>query len=155
MLLRIAMILLLLQIGSVHASDKAEIDNVLDDLHRYAANANMKAYFSLYNEDAVFIGTDASETWTLEDFKQYASPVFSSGKGWTYTPVERQITVAKSAQTAWFVEMLHSETYGTTRGTGVLVKSEDQWKIAQYHLTIPIPNAIARDVTSTIKAIDN
>lgn len=153
MLLRFAMVLLLLQIGNVHASDNTQIDNVLNELHESAANADMNAYFSLYADDAVFIGTDASETWTLEDFKQYASPVFSSGKGWTYTPVERQITVSNSAQTAWFVEMLHSETYGTTRGTGVLVKADGKWKIAQYHLTIPIPNAIAKDVTSTIKSL--
>ncbi|MBD3585785.1 nuclear transport factor 2 family protein [Salinimonas sp. HHU 13199] len=149
------MVLLLLQIGYAYADDKTQIDNVLNELHDSAANADMNTYFSLYADDAVFIGTDASEIWSLDAFKAYAEPVFSSGKGWTYMPAKRHITVSDSAQTAWFVEMLHSETYGTTRGTGVLVKSDGRWKIAQYHLTIPIPNAIAKDVTSKIKAMEN
>ena len=41
--------------------------------------------------------------------------------------------------------------YGNCRGTGVLVKLDAGWKIAQYNLMFPIPNDIAKDVIKMIK----
>ena len=42
--------------------------------------------------------------------------------------------------------------YGTSRGTGVLVKRPDGWKVAQYALTFPIPNDLAGEMTARIRA---
>ena len=39
---------------------------------------------ALYAPDAVFIGTDAGERWTIDEFEAYAEPHFSAGRGWTY-----------------------------------------------------------------------
>src|SRR5262245_62071555 len=58
---------------------------VLDMLHAAAAKADGKLYFKLFTDDAVFIGTDATERWTIAEFKDYAMKRFETGKGWTYT----------------------------------------------------------------------
>ena len=57
-------------------------------------------------------------------------------------------------ETAWFDEMLWNEKYGTCRGTGVLVLTEQGWRIAQYHLTFPIPNELSAEFTSRIKELE-
>jgi hypothetical protein len=53
---------------------------------------------------------------------------------------------------AWFDELLDNKKLGETRGTGVLVKQNGEWKVSQYHLTIPIPNALASSVAELINA---
>jgi hypothetical protein len=77
-------------------------------------------------------------------------PYFDKGNGWTYLPKNRFITVAKSGQVAWFDEMLDSQTYGEYRGTGVLELTRSGWKISQYHLTIPLPNTLAKNIVLQI-----
>jgi hypothetical protein len=54
--------------------------------------------------------------------------------------------LSKTKKVAWFDEMLFNENYGETCGTDVLSKSDTGWKIEQYHLTIPIPNRLAKKV---------
>jgi hypothetical protein len=40
--------------------------------------------------------------------------------------------------------LLDSASYGECRGSGVLRQVGGDWKIAQYNLSIPIPNALAK-----------
>src|SRR5262245_16848788 len=61
----------------------AEVEALLDDWHNAAAQADEERYFAHLAEDAIFLGTDASEGWTKEEFRAYAHPHFASGKGWT------------------------------------------------------------------------
>ncbi|MCU7553588.1 nuclear transport factor 2 family protein [Alteromonas sp. ASW11-19] len=144
-----------LAVPVVADTNKQRIHAVLNDLHTFAADANGKSYFSLYSPNSMFIGTDASETWSKEEFQAYAQPYFSQGQGWTYTMTERTVTVAESGQVAWFVEMLHNDSLGVTRGTGVLQKSEGEWRVEQYHLTLPVPNAIIGEVAASVRAHAN
>jgi hypothetical protein len=51
---------------------------------------------------------------------------------------------------AWFDELLESPHLGTCRGSGVLVAVGGSWKITQYNLSIPIPNALADAVVKQI-----
>lgn len=132
------------------ASEISRINHVLDNLHQSASKADGKTYFSLFSENAVFIGTDPKETWKIKQFKAFALPYFEKGTGWTYHPRNRHIYFSKSGETAWFDEMLDNDKYGETRGTGVLVKTEQGWKIAQYHLTLPIPNDLTGQVVKLI-----
>ncbi|RDV24810.1 protein with SnoaL 3 domain, NTF 2 superfamily [Alteromonas aestuariivivens] len=150
--MRIITILLLILGGFAHASERERVGETLDKLHQYAAQADWHRYFDLYHPDATFIGTDASETWTIGEFKSYAKPVFNNGKGWTYEPQNRHIYFSPDGKVAWFDEMLSNASYGVTRGTGVLTLEEGAWKIRQYHLTIPIPNTLATDIAADIKA---
>jgi Mn2+/Fe2+ NRAMP family transporter len=134
----------------------AEISQVLDRLHASAAKADGDAYFALFAADAVFIGTDATERWPLAAFRAYALPLFAQGKGWRYTPRTRHVTLAQipCGCIAWFDEIVESEHYGVSRGTGVLALTQAGWKIEQYALTFPIPNDLAADMTATIKAYE-
>jgi hypothetical protein len=133
-----------------------DIGAVLDQLHLAASKADGPTYFALYTPDAVFIGTDATERWTMPQFKAYAQPYFSQGKGWTYVSRERQVTIAPvdCRCVAWFDELLDSKSYGTARGTGTLLLTPQGWRVSQYALTFPIPNDVADDVIARIKAFE-
>ena len=127
----------------------------LDALHEAASKADGATYFDLFTPDATYIGTDVSEHWSIAEFRAYAEPYFARGRGWTYTPRSRSLTLAPldCRCVVWFDEALDSQSYGTSRGTGVLVRGDDgEWRIALYALTFPIPNALARDLTARIRA---
>ncbi len=126
---------------------------VLDSLHAAASKADEPGYFGLFTEDAVFVGTDATEVWSLDAFRAYARPVFAQGRGWTYVPEPgtRRIRISSDGQVAWFYEALRNEKYGATRGSGVLVRTAAGWRVAQYVLSFPIPNDKAGDVLKLLK----
>lgn len=126
-------------------------NQTLDRFHQAAAKAQFDEYFSLFAPEGVFIGTDASERWTVEQFKAYARPHFDKGRGWTYTKVERNIAVAADGKHASFDELLDNTGLGRCRGTGVLRLIDGQWRIEQYHLTIPVPNELATEVVKRIR----
>lgn len=128
-------------------SDIDAIGRVLDGYHQAAANADWDTYFDLMSDDGVFIGTDARERWVKPEFRQYSS----GSDGWVYAPVQRNINIAPDGLTAWFDEALLSQIFGSSRGTGVLIRTAQGWKISQYHLTLPIPNGMVRAVTDQIK----
>jgi hypothetical protein len=140
---------------AVAGDDPGEaIADVLDSFHEAASKADGELYFSLFFEGGVFIGTDVTERWTVAEFRDFAEPYFSEGRGWTYTPKERHIDLSPKGETAWFDEVLWNEKYGTCRGTGVLVLADEGWRIAQYHLTFPIPNDLTVEVTARIKEFE-
>lgn len=150
--------ILLLACGPAFSGEEeraAEIEaaeTVLDALHRSASEADGARYFACFADDAVFLGTDPGERWTLEAFRAFAEPYFSAGRGWTYEVRERHVSFGPEARTAWFDEVLWNASYGTCRGTGVLVLTDGEWRIAQYSLSIPIPNELAADVVAMIEA---
>jgi phosphohistidine phosphatase SixA len=137
------------------AADRSEteaVEAVLDSLHLAASQADGEVYFSLFAEEAFFMDTATTERWSVDEFKAYAEPHFAMDRGWTYVVKERHVYVATGAATAWFDEILWNDSYGTCRGTGVLVNNDHGWRIAQYNLTIPIPNDLAADVVRRIKS---
>jgi ketosteroid isomerase-like protein len=134
-----------------HSLEVREVDAVLTAFHDAASRADGAAYFNLLSDDAIYLGTDADERWNVEEFRTFAEPYFSKGRGWTYTATTRNIIVGPEASTAWFDELLWNESYGTCRGTGVLVSTPDGWRIAQYHLTFPVPNELAEAVVAQIR----
>ena len=128
------------------------IDALIDGLHRDAHQGNFKTYFERYSSNAVFLGTDKTERWTIEEFKVYAKPAFEDGHGWTYEVIERNWE--GHGKTRWFDEILLNEKLGHCRGTGVVKLINGEWKIAHYALTMLIPNAIAADVGLQTQEID-
>lgn len=127
---------------------------VVNQWHEAAARSDFEGYFGRMTDDAVFLGTDATERWTRGEFEAFARPYFSAGRGWRYEPLERKIMIAPDGTTAWFDERLENAGLGECRGTGVVELGEDgSWRIAHYSLTIPIPNAIARDVAVQIRSL--
>jgi ketosteroid isomerase-like protein len=131
---------------------EVQVGRVLDDFHRAAAAANEEAYFALLAENAVFLGTDGSERWEKAAFRAFAHPYFVKGQGWSFTPRDRHVAFSADGRVAWFDEALDSESYGACRGSGVLERGGTTWKIAQYNLSIPIPNDLAKDFVARIRA---
>jgi ketosteroid isomerase-like protein len=137
-----------------NTKEKANINSTLDAWHKAAAEANYNAYFSLMTEDAVFIGTDATENWNKKDFQAYAKPHFDKGKAWSFTALERHIYFDKTGKTAWFDELLNTQMK-ICRGSGVLVKIGKEWKIKHYVLSMTIPNDNSNEVIKVKASIED
>ena len=146
--------ILVLVIPFIKADNQnTNVDALMDGLHRDAHEANFNDYFARYTPDAIFLGTDKTERWTIAEFKDYAEPAFADGHGWTYTVVERNWE--GNGNTRWFDEILFNEKLGHCRGTGVVKLQEGEWKIAHYALTMLVPNEIAADVGLQTQEADN
>ncbi|RZA26690.1 MAG: protein with SnoaL 3 domain, NTF 2 superfamily [Proteobacteria bacterium] len=141
-------------LAAAPSSPEKQVSEVLDSFHKSASQAQLEPYFSHFAKDGVFIGTDVTERWTVEEFRAYVAPHFSKGKGWTYIPKDRHIAFNSNSTVAWFDENLENPKYGTARGTGVLNLQNSEWKISQYHLAFPIPNDLAGSFTDIIKSFE-
>lgn len=139
--------------SNTEVSAETQVEQTLDLWHQAAANANFKAYFGLMTEDAVFVGTDATENWQNRAFREYAKPHFDKGKAWSFKALERNIYIGKNADYAWFDELLETEM-GICRGSGVLEKKDENWKIKHYVLSLTIPNQNVKEVISIKKKAD-
>ena len=144
--------LALLPAMSLADNQRAAIDALIDGLHQDAHEGNFQTYFDRYTPDAVFLGTDKSERWTIDQFKVYAEPAFDDGHGWTYSVKERNWE--GEGTTRWFDEVLLNEKLGHCRGTGVVELIDGEWKIAHYALTMLVPNEIAADVGAQTQRAD-
>lgn len=149
-------LLLLFLSLSLHAQESAKntIHKVLDAWHEAAANADFQAYFDLMAEQSVFIGTDAMENWQREAFEAFSKPYFDQGKAWAFQARERNIYFSVDGSVAWFDELLDT-WMGTCRGSGVLEKQGDSWKIRHYVLSITIPNEEVEPVIGLKKSKDS
>lgn len=137
-----------------NTKEKANINSTLDAWHKAASEANYNAYFSLMTEDAIFIGTDATENWNKKDFQAYAKPHFDKGKAWSFTALDRHIYFDKTGKTAWFDELLNTQMK-ICRGSGVLVKIGREWKIKHYVLSMTIPNDNSSEVIKAKASIED
>lgn len=127
-----------------------KVNAALDGFHAAAARAEMEGYVGRMSAEGVFLGTDAGERWTREEFRAFCEPYFSQGRGWEYVPRERHVALSPDGRTAWFDEILSNETYGTLRGSGVLTFQNGQWRVEQYNLAMLVPNGVAKQVVELI-----
>ena len=128
-----------------------EVNQFIDAWHLAAAKADATTFFGSMADDAIYIGTDASERWTKTEFVAFAKPYFDRGKAWDFKPRDRDVHVTSDKQNVWFSELLDT-WMGVCRGSGVLVRTPLGWKIQQYHLSVTVPNAIIKDF---IALVDN
>ncbi|WP_426050753.1 nuclear transport factor 2 family protein [Brevundimonas sp. SL161] len=142
--------------AALQATPEAQVAAVLDQLNVASAAAAADAYFALYTPDARFVGTDAGEHWTIAELREYATPHFNRGNGWSYPATERTITIApiECRCIAWFEEQLTNDSYGRTRGSGVMRLTDGGWKIEQYVLSLAVPNDLASPIARIIKTFE-
>jgi hypothetical protein len=93
----------------------------------------------------VFIGTDATENWQNEAFRTFSKPYFDKGKAWDFKLLQRNIYINEAGNTAWFDELLDTQMK-ICRGSGVLIKVGNDWKIAHYVLSMTVPNETTSEV---------
>jgi SnoaL-like protein len=143
-------LLALIALPALPQSPAERVGTVLDDWHQAASVADEPRYFGHFAPNGVFMGTDATERWTVPAFRAWAKPHFDKKKAWSFKPRDRHVDFSADGKTAWFDEMLDTPNLGLCRGSGVLVLLGGSWKIAQYNLSIPIPNAMADAVVKQI-----
>lgn len=121
-------------------ADKAQIAALLDSFNAAAARADYDTYFSYYTDDAVFMGTDATEHWDKKAFMEWSKPAFERKSAWDFTALERHIYLGEHPGIAWFDELLNTQMK-ICRGSGVVVKKDGVWKVQQYVLSMTVPNS--------------
>ena len=120
-------------------ADKKVVNTFIDEWHQDAANADMEAYFDKIDDDGIYIGTDETEVWTKGEFYEWSKPRTKDGVAWDFKAIDRNIYIGENTKYVWFDELL-SFSGGTLRGSGVLVKRKNTWKILHYVLSLPVPN---------------
>lgn len=127
---------------------RTEIDVVLNNWHQDVAQYDFDAYFNALSEDAVFVGTDAEEVWSKKEFMEFSKPYFDKEQTWDFKPLDRHIYFDKKTSLVWFDETLNT-WMGVCRGSGVLMHTNEGWKIKHYVLSVAVPN---EDIKAVIQA---
>lgn len=135
-------------------TEKLKINSIIDQWHKDAAETNFDSYFYAIADDGIFIGTDATENWNKKEFMTFSKPFFDKGKAWDFTSLERNVFFSEDGKTAWFDELLNTQMK-ICRGSGVLVKINNEWKIKHYVLSMTIPNDNTNEVVSIKSTIEN
>ncbi len=118
---------------------KERIGIMLDSFNIAAAKADYVGYFNFFTPNATFIGTDASENWNKAAFMIWAKPYFDKKTTWNFRSLQRNIYFGQNPDIAWFDELLNTHMK-ICRGSGVVVKQNNTWKVQQYVLSMTVPN---------------
>ncbi len=132
-----------------------QVNDFIDDWHKAAADADATAYFGALHDDSYFIGTDASEVWTKQEFYDFAKEYFDKGKAWDFTSKSRNLHFSEDGKYAWFDELLDT-WMGECRGSGVLQydKKDNTYKIKHYVLSLAVPNDKINEVIGAIGMVE-
>jgi hypothetical protein len=152
----IAACCLLLASLSIHAQDgakqdavKAKVSAFIDEWHDDAAHARL-AYFDKMAKDGVYIGTDKTELWTREQFREWARPYFERKSAWAFKAIKRNVYMTPDAKTIWFDELLDTRM-GVCQASGVIANTGKAFEIKHYQLSMAVPNEVGAAVTKLIK----
>lgn len=120
----------------VHRALKMHLDAV--------ATKNLTLLKQAFTPNALFIGTDDSEVWHIDWLSEF---LMESKSGWDMRQCVRRIVTQDPLQTGEslsFFEVIVHKKYGTMRGSGIAVACRDEqcWRIAQYVLSISVPNHV-------------
>ena len=136
------------------AKETSDINSVLNTWHKNAAETNFETYFGAMTNKSVFVGTDATEVWSLQEFKDFSKPYFDKGSAWSFNPIDRNVYVDVKGEIAWFDELLDT-WMGVCRGSGVLKKTANVWGIEHYVLSLTVPNDNINEVIKINKVKDS
>ncbi|MBN1651962.1 MAG: nuclear transport factor 2 family protein [Bacteroidales bacterium] len=115
------------------------INRVLDSWHERASVADT-TYFQLFAPNAMYLGSDPKEIWTVKKFKELYMSYFLRGNAWNFKMKSRRVYLGDFGHYAWFDETLDT-WMGLCRGTGVMEKvASGKWRIKHYSLTVLVPN---------------
>ncbi len=119
----------------------AAINALMNSWHNAAAIADEKVFFDSMLSGSYYIGTDATERWEKEEMRVWSKKFFDRDVAWAFKPLERHIFLSDNKQIAWFDETLDT-WMGICRGSGVVEKTTDGWKIRHFVLSICVPNEV-------------
>jgi len=116
-----------------------QLDVLMDGWHQAAAVADEDIFFGLLDSNAVYLGTDPGERWLKQEFMDWGMKYFQRDTAWDFVPYNRVWCFSEKFDYAWFDELLETHM-GVCRGSGVLKKCENEWKIVQYNLALTLAN---------------
>jgi hypothetical protein len=125
-------------------TDLATVHKLMDAWHHAAAVADEDTFFGSMTADGIYLGTDATERWLRDEMKEWSKQYFAKESAWAFTAHHRQVYFSANGQTAWFEELLDT-WMGPCRGSGVLTKTNDGWKIRHYNLAVLVANDLIQD----------
>jgi hypothetical protein len=116
-----------------------KLNEFINNWHHAAAVADENVFFGSLDENAVYLGTDSKERWLKHEFMNWGIKYFEQDTAWSFTPYNRFWEFSEDMNYAWFDELLNTHM-GICRGSGVLVKCKDGWKIKHYNLALTLRN---------------
>lgn len=131
---------------------KKDINAMLDDWHHAAATADETKFFGSMSANAIYIGTDATERWTRDELRKWSKEFFDRDSAWVFKPINRYIHLSDNSEMAWFEEHLNT-WMGVCRGSGVLLKTSEGWRLQQYVLSVAVPNDVMKDYVEILKKV--
>jgi hypothetical protein len=132
-------LLSLLLISSSCFGQVDQLNRLIDNWHLAATTADLQKYSQVMSEKFVFLGTAPGERWNKNAFLDFSKPYFDKGKAWDFKPSNRIWEFNTDSTVAWFDENLDTWMRGC-RGSGILEKENNAWKISYYNLTVLIEN---------------
>ncbi|NOQ26524.1 MAG: hypothetical protein GQ564_14290 [Bacteroidales bacterium] len=120
-------------------SETKKLNEFIDNWHHAAAVADENIFFGSLDENAVYLGTDPKERWLKQEFIDWGMKYFERDTAWAFAPYNRFWEFSEDMNYAWFDELLDTHM-GICRGSGVLRRYKDGWKIKHYNLALTLPN---------------
>ena len=134
-----SVLLSLLLISSSCFGQVDQLNILIDNWHLAATTADLQKYSQVMSDKFVFLGTAPGERWNKNAFLDFSKPHFDKGKAWDFKPSNRIWEFNIDSSVAWFDEDLDTWMRGC-RGSGILEKENNAWKISYYNLTVLIEN---------------
>ncbi len=121
---------------------------MLDNWHKAATLADEDVFFGSMTEDCIYLGTDKTEKWKRDELREWSKDYFDRESAWAFEPFDRQIYIDRKV--AWFDEKLDT-WMGECRGSGVVVLTEEGWKLKHYNLAVTVPNEKIQDFIQLVE----
>ena len=131
----------------------ARVNTFVDAWHDDAAHAR-PAYFDKIASDGIYIGTDKTERWTRDAFREWAKPAFARPVAWAFTTLHRHVRFSPDRTFIWFDEQVRS-SMGILQASGIVRPAAGGFEIVHYQLSIAVPNEVIPQVTTAIKAFES
>ncbi len=125
------------------------VKQVLQTLLKSQERGDIESFANcfLHDSSVVHIGTDIDEYFTSwRDYLHWIDNFLISRKGQEINSKETRVMLSEDKKTAWYSQLIDTcyETKGEItriegfRHTGVLIKTENGWKIVQSHISAPL-----------------
>ncbi len=124
-------------------------DAALDTFYSAGMVGNQAGVIAVLAPDAVFLGVAGKPRLQGQELRDALNESIASGSRWNYLSSERVVRQSVDGSVAWFDERLADQQLGNGRASGVLLKNGEVWQIAQYNLTLPLPDALTGSATGT------
>ena len=138
-----------------HTEMSAGPKAVVDEFNKIFESEDMAAFDRVFahDADAVSFGTDAAERFVGYDaLKKSVESQFASFDGSKLTVRDEVVKASRGGDAAWFSEVVDWDTKAGgeavslkgCRFTGVLEKRDGEWKVIQFHASMPVQGQAAQ-----------